>query len=110
MWSCVVCGPGWVILMVNSRRFLDLLAVTVELAAARSVLGELLRLADQGPVLTEEQLWLPWLNVPHPGHSLSPGPRLAAGRARPPTRLPAANRHHTTPWNCAVRGWRVAEP
>lgn len=36
--------------MVNPRPFLDLLAATVELAAARSVLQKLIRLADQAPV------------------------------------------------------------
>jgi hypothetical protein len=46
----------WVILMVNPRPFLDLLVATVELAAARSVFRELIRLADQAPGLTEEQL------------------------------------------------------
>lgn len=47
---------GVVISMVNPRPFLDLLAATVDLAAPRSVLRELIRLADQVPGLTEEQL------------------------------------------------------
>jgi hypothetical protein len=42
--------------MVSPRRFLDLLVAAVELAATRSVLRELIRLADQAPELTEEQL------------------------------------------------------
>jgi hypothetical protein len=42
--------------MVNPRPVLDLLAATVDLATARSVLRELIRLTDQAPVLTEEQL------------------------------------------------------
>ena len=48
----------WVISMVNPRSFLDFLVATVELAAARSVFRELIRLADQAPGLTEEQLRL----------------------------------------------------
>ncbi|MDQ3764867.1 MAG: hypothetical protein M3460_26130 [Actinomycetota bacterium] len=42
--------------MVNPRPFLDLLVAAVDLAAARSVFRELIRLADQAPGLTEEQL------------------------------------------------------
>ncbi|MDQ3764252.1 MAG: hypothetical protein M3460_22530 [Actinomycetota bacterium] len=42
--------------MVNPRPFLDLLAATVDLAAARSTLRELIALADQAPELTEQQL------------------------------------------------------
>ena len=42
--------------MVNPRPFLDLLVAAVDLAAARSVLRELIRLADQAPGLTEEQV------------------------------------------------------
>jgi hypothetical protein len=55
-WWCVVRGTGWVISMVNPRPFLDLLAVSAELTAARSVLRELIMLADEAPGLTEEQL------------------------------------------------------
>jgi hypothetical protein len=40
----------------NPRPFLDFLVATVELAAARSVSRELIRLADQASGLTEEQL------------------------------------------------------
>jgi hypothetical protein len=41
---------------VNPRPFLDHLTATVELAAARSVLREIITLADQVPMLTDEQL------------------------------------------------------
>ncbi|MGH3823347.1 MAG: hypothetical protein ACRDRA_11045 [Pseudonocardiaceae bacterium] len=51
-WSCM----QWATSMVSPRPLLDQLTVTVELAAMRSVLRELIRLAGQAPVLTEEQL------------------------------------------------------
>jgi hypothetical protein len=43
-------------LVVNPRPFLDHLAAAVELTAARSVLRKIITLADQAPVLTDEQL------------------------------------------------------
>jgi hypothetical protein len=75
-------GTERMISMVNPRPFLDLLAATVELAAARSILRELIRLADQVPGLTDEQLRFRLLALAEcaiPGHSLSPDLRLAAG-------------------------------
>ena len=42
--------------MVNPRPFLDLLAATVDLTTARSALRKIIRLADQAPGLTKEQL------------------------------------------------------
>lgn len=73
----VVRGSGteWVISMVNPRPFLDLLVATVELATARSVLRELIKLADQAPGLTEEQLrfrLLALASALHPDPPLSP--------------------------------------
>jgi hypothetical protein len=56
-WSCEACGTEWAITVVNPvQRYLDHLAAAVELAAARSVLGKIITLADQVPVLTDEQL------------------------------------------------------
>ncbi len=55
-WSCEACGAEWAISVVNPRPFLDQLTATVELAAARSVLREIITLADQAPVLTDEHL------------------------------------------------------
>ena len=72
----------WVILMVNPRPFLDLLVAMVELAAARSVFRELIRLADQAPGLTEEQLRFRLLALAECTtlrSLLPPDPRLAAG-------------------------------
>jgi len=55
-WLCSACRTDWAITVVNPRSFLDQLTATVELAAARSVLREIITLADQASVLTEEQL------------------------------------------------------
>jgi len=72
---------GVVISMDNPRPFLDLLVATVELAAARSVLRELIRLADQAPGLTEEQVRFRLLALAEcaPLRSFA-GPRSPAGR------------------------------
>ncbi|MGH3815074.1 MAG: hypothetical protein ACRDUV_21955 [Pseudonocardiaceae bacterium] len=53
---CAACGLHWATTVVNPRPFLDQLTATVELAAARSVLREIITLVDQAPVLTDEQL------------------------------------------------------
>ncbi|MDQ3765424.1 MAG: hypothetical protein M3460_29425 [Actinomycetota bacterium] len=79
--------------MVNPRSFLDLLAATVDLATARSVLRELVRLADQAPGLTKEQRRFRLLMLaayatprllavpPIPGWPpVEPGPRLGSRR------------------------------
>jgi hypothetical protein len=80
-WSCVACGTEWVISMVNPRPFLDLLGATVDLAAARSVLRELIRLADLVPELTEEQLRFRLLALAECATPRSPAvPRSPAGR------------------------------
>jgi hypothetical protein len=55
-WSCTACDTNWAITDVKPRRFLDHLTATVELAAARSVLREIITLADQATMLTDEQL------------------------------------------------------
>ena len=47
---------GPVISLIPSRPFWDLLIATVNLAVARSMLRELIRLADESPGLTDEQL------------------------------------------------------
>lgn len=41
---------------MNPRPFLDQLTVTVEIAAIRSALREIIALADQAPALTDDQL------------------------------------------------------
>ena len=100
-WSCTPCGGQWWITVVNPRPWLDHLTATVELAAARSVLRELITLADQAPMLTDEQLRSQLLTLavraePR-SHAAHPDLRLAAGRARPPTRLPTASRSQIHP-------------
>jgi hypothetical protein len=96
-WFCAACRTDWAIAVVNPRPFLDYLTATVELAAARSVLREVITLADQAPMLTDEQLRFRLRALAecgrHPDPPLLLDPRSAAGRALiPPTRLPAAGR------------------
>ncbi|MGH3692859.1 MAG: hypothetical protein ACRDRX_02445 [Pseudonocardiaceae bacterium] len=80
-WSCTPCGGQWWTSVVNPRPWLDHLTATVELAAARSVLRELLRLADQAPVLTEEQLRFRLLALAECGAPRAGAPpRSSAGR------------------------------
>ena len=55
-WSCAACRTNWAVTGVNPRPFLDHLTAAVELAAARSVLREIITLAEQVPGLTDEQL------------------------------------------------------
>jgi hypothetical protein len=55
-WSCSACRTDWAITVVNPRPFLDHLATTVELAAVRSVLREIIALAEQAPALPDDQL------------------------------------------------------
>jgi hypothetical protein len=55
-WSCTPCGGQWWITVVNPRPFLDHLTATVALAAARSILREVIALADQASGLADEQL------------------------------------------------------
>jgi hypothetical protein len=54
-WSCAACKTRWAI-AVDPRVFPEHLAATVEPAAARSALREIITLADQAPMLTDEQL------------------------------------------------------
>ena len=54
-WSCAECGTQWVISTTFPRQLRDQLT-SAELVAARLVLREVIRLADQAPVLTAEQL------------------------------------------------------
>ncbi|MGH3825276.1 MAG: hypothetical protein ACRDRA_20920 [Pseudonocardiaceae bacterium] len=56
VWSCAACRTDWAITVVNPRPFLDRLTATVELAAARPVLREIITLADQASTLTDDQL------------------------------------------------------
>jgi hypothetical protein len=55
-WSCTACRTDWAITVVNPRPFLDHLTTTVELAAARSVLRQVIALAEQAPALTDDQV------------------------------------------------------
>ncbi|HET9254842.1 MAG TPA: hypothetical protein VFO16_06520 [Pseudonocardiaceae bacterium] len=55
-WSCSGCGTDWWISVVSPRPFLDHLTGTVELTSTRSVLREVIELAEQAPALTDEQL------------------------------------------------------
>ncbi|MGH3764905.1 MAG: hypothetical protein ACRDTX_07120 [Pseudonocardiaceae bacterium] len=57
-WSCRECGTEWWISVINPRPrpFLDHLAGTVELAAARLTLRGVCALADQAPGLTDTEL------------------------------------------------------
>jgi hypothetical protein len=85
------------------------LTKTVNFAAAWSVLREVIRLADQAPALTEQQLRFRLLT---PAECAAPcfhsahRSRLAAGRAIPPNQLPAASRHHKTRPHKTPRGVR----
>lgn len=83
------------------RQFMDRLIVTVDLAATRSVMRELIRLADYAPLLTDEQLRFRLLALAQCARSRPHAPpRSPAGRwsSEAPTRLPAASRHHTARW------------
>jgi hypothetical protein len=55
-WSCSACRTDWAITVVNPRPFLEQLTAAVDLAAARSMVREIITLADQAPMLTDEQL------------------------------------------------------
>jgi hypothetical protein len=55
-WSCAACDTNWAITSVTPRPFPDHLTATVELAAAQSVLREIITLATQAPMLTDDQL------------------------------------------------------
>jgi hypothetical protein len=55
-WSCAVCGTNWATTTVNPR-YGDRLAATVEqLHAARSVLRQVITLADDADTLTDQEL------------------------------------------------------
>jgi hypothetical protein len=112
-WSCSACRTDWAITVVNPRPWLDQLTATVELAAARAVVREIIALADQAPGLTDEQLRLRLralavraaprsATVPKPpiGRWLSEAPESApGGRSAPdPAPLtPASHRPDPTP-------------
>ncbi|HEX6405178.1 MAG TPA: hypothetical protein VF003_18795 [Pseudonocardiaceae bacterium] len=55
-WSCGACGTDWAVSVVNPRPYLNHLVAAVELAAARSVLRQIIALADEAPALTDDQL------------------------------------------------------
>jgi hypothetical protein len=56
VWGGAGCGTRWAATVIRSQLYLDHLAAVVELAAARSVLRDVITLADQAPRLTDEQL------------------------------------------------------
>ncbi len=55
-WTCTRCRMDWAISVASPQPFLDHLAGTVELAAARSTLRDVITLADQAPGLTDQEL------------------------------------------------------
>jgi hypothetical protein len=55
-WSCGECGTDWWIGVINPRPYLDYLVGWVELAAARSMLRQVIALADEAPALPDDQL------------------------------------------------------
>ena len=59
-WSCALCRTRWwigaVVTPVTPCLFLDLLIAAVELGAMRAVLADLVALADEAPVLSDERL------------------------------------------------------
>jgi hypothetical protein len=52
----VACGTHWAVSVVNPRPYFDHLVAPVEFAAARSMLRQVIALADQAPGLTDAQL------------------------------------------------------
>jgi hypothetical protein len=56
-WSCT-CGTDWAITTVNPQLYFDRLAATVEqLGATRSVLRQVITLADDAGTLPDRELW-----------------------------------------------------
>ncbi len=77
-WSCAECGTEWVISTIYPRPLRDQLTA-VELVAARLVLREVIRLADQVPVLTAEQLRFRLLTLAECAAPRSHDPRKILG-------------------------------
>jgi ribosomal protein L37AE/L43A len=55
-WSCAACGTQWAVSVVNPRPWIDHLTAAVELAAARSLLRQIVDLASEAPRLSDTQL------------------------------------------------------
>jgi transposase-like protein len=55
-WTCTACRTDWAITVVNPQPYFDRLAATVELAAARSVLRQVIMLADDAAMLSDKEL------------------------------------------------------
>lgn len=56
-WSCLECGTDWWVGVVNPHRwYLNYLARSVQIAVARSVLRQVINLADQAPTLPNDHL------------------------------------------------------
>jgi hypothetical protein len=77
---CAACRTDWAITVVNPRPYLDHLAATVDLAAARPVLQEIITLADQAPRLTDEQRRFRLRALAACAAPWSPAPRSPIGR------------------------------
>jgi hypothetical protein len=55
-WSCATRDTQWAISVVNPRLYLDRLVATLEVAVARSVLRQVIALADEAPTLGDAEL------------------------------------------------------
>ena len=56
-WTCTACRTDWAITAVNPRLYFDRLAATVEqLGATRSVLRQVISLADDVATLSDKEL------------------------------------------------------
>ncbi len=57
-WSCASCGTQWAITVVNPRPkpYLDQLARVVELQATRTILREVITLADRASMISNAEL------------------------------------------------------
>jgi hypothetical protein len=55
-WTCTACRTDWAITVVNPQPYFDRLAATAELAAARSVLRQVIALADDVAMLSDKEL------------------------------------------------------
>lgn len=56
-WSCLECGTDWWVGVVNPHRwYLNYLAGSVQIAVARSMLRQVIDLADEAPTLPDDHL------------------------------------------------------
>jgi hypothetical protein len=112
-WPCAACSGQWWISMVSPRPawlFLDHLAGTVDLAAARSVLREIITLGDQAPGLTDEQLLFRLFTLAAHTAPKSPAPRSPIGRWSSDTPELAPSGRSAPPEIVQLTNLRRAEP